>query len=73
MALEVATDPEHRFDHALSLNNLPIALEIAQDANVEHRWKTVGDAALSAWDLKLAEDCFTHALCLNRVNNIYDL
>lgn len=61
MALDVATDPEHRFDLALALNNLPIALEIAREADVEHRWKTVGDAALSAWDLALAEECFTHA------------
>ena len=61
MALDVATDPEHRFDLALSLNNLPIALEIAREADVEHRWKTVGDAALSAWDIRLAEECFAHA------------
>lgn len=61
MALEVATDPEHRFELALSLGNLPIALEIAREADAEHRWKTVGDAALSAWDIRLAEECFTHA------------
>ena len=61
MALEVATDQEHRFDLALSLNNLPIALEIAREADVEHRWKTVGDAALAAWDISLAEECFTKA------------
>ena len=61
MALEVATDPEHRFDLALGLGNLPIALDIARDANVEHRWKTVGDAAMSAWDLGLAEECFGKA------------
>lgn len=61
MALDVATDPEHRFDLALALNNLPIALTIAREADVEHRWKTVGDAALTAWDLTLAEECFTHA------------
>lgn len=61
MALETATDPEHRFDLALSLNNLPIALEIARKADVEHRWKIVGDAALAAWDVALAEECFDHA------------
>lgn len=61
MALETATDPEHRFDLALSLNNLPIALEIARKADVEHRWKIVGDAALAAWDIALAEECFEHA------------
>lgn len=61
MALDVATDPEHRFDLALALNNLPTALEIAREADVEHRWKTVGDAALAAWDIPLAEECFTNA------------
>jgi len=61
LALEVATDPEHRFELALSLGNLPIALDIAREADVEHRWKTVGDAALTAWDIRLAEECFTHA------------
>lgn len=61
LALEVATDAEHRFDLALSLGNLPIALDIARTADVEHRWKTVGDAALSAWDVNLALECFTNA------------
>lgn len=61
LALDVATDPEHRFELALSLGNLPIALDIAREADVEHRWKTVGDAALSAWDIRLAEECFTNA------------
>lgn len=61
MALDVATDPEHRFDLALSFNNLPVALQIAREANAEHRWKTVGDAALAAWDIVLAEECFVNA------------
>lgn len=60
-ALEVATDPEHRFELALALNKLDIALELARESDVEHKWKTVGDAALAAWDLNLASECFTHA------------
>lgn len=60
-ALDVATDPEHRFELALSLGNLPIALEIAREADVDHRWKAVGDAALTSWDMRLAEECFTNA------------
>jgi coatomer subunit beta' len=71
MALEVATDPEHRFDLALSLGNLPIALEIARTADVDHRWKTVGDAALSGWDIALAEECFTHAKDLGSLLLLY--
>ena len=71
MALEVATDPEHRFDLALSLGNLPIALEMARTADVEHRWKTVGDAALAAWDVSLAEECFTNAKDLGSLLLVY--
>lgn len=61
LALEVATDPEHKFDLALALNQLEIALELAKEADVDHKWKTVGDAALAAWDITLASQCFTHA------------
>lgn len=61
LALEVATDPEHRFELALALNHLDIALEQARQADVEHKWKTVGDAALAAWDVTLAAECFTAA------------
>lgn len=64
MALEVATDPEHRFDLALSLNDLETALQIVrEDPNVEnaHKYKSLGDAALAGWNLSLAETCFTNA------------
>ncbi|KAL4998031.1 coatomer WD associated region-domain-containing protein [Aspergillus recurvatus] len=61
MALEVATDQEHRFELALALNHLDIALEIAREANAEHKWKIVGDAALSGWNLSLAQECFINA------------
>lgn len=71
LALEVATDLEHRFDLALSLNNLPIALEITRAADVEHRWKTVGDAAMAAWDVSLAEECFIHAKDLSSLLLVY--
>lgn len=71
MALEVATDPEHRFDLALGLNHLAIALEIAKEAKAEHRWKTVGDAALAAWDIVLAEECFVNAKDLGSLLLVY--
>lgn len=61
MALDIATDPEHRFDLALSLNDLETALEIAREAKVEHKWKIIGDAALAGWNLSLAQECFTNA------------
>lgn len=61
LALEVATDPEHKFELSLALNHLDVALELAKEADADHKWKTVGDAALSAWDVALAAECFTHA------------
>ncbi|KAJ1299328.1 hypothetical protein OPQ81_011856 [Rhizoctonia solani] len=71
LALEVATDPEHKFELALALNRLDIALELAKEANVEHRWKTVGDTALAAWDVSLAAECFTHANDLGSLLLVY--
>ncbi|KAL8987657.1 MAG: hypothetical protein Q9169_008673, partial [Polycauliona sp. 2 TL-2023] len=44
---------------------------IAREANAEHRWKTVGDAALSAWDMTLAEECFVNAKDLGSLLLLY--
>jgi coatomer subunit beta' len=60
-ALQVATDPEHRFDLALGLGRLDEALRIARERDEEHKWRLVGDAALAAFDLALAEECFEKA------------
>lgn len=70
-ALEVATDSEHRFELALALGELHIALELAREADVEHKWKIVGDAALVAWDMRLAEECFRHAHDLGSLLLLY--
>lgn len=61
LALEVATDSEHKFELALSLGHLDTALELAREADAEHKWKIVGDAALAGWDVKLAAECFVNA------------
>jgi coatomer subunit beta' len=70
-ALEVATDPEHRFDLSLGLGKLDVALELARSADAEHKWKTVGDAALTAWDIALAQRCFEHAKDLGSLLLLY--
>ncbi|RVD90047.1 uncharacterized protein DFL_001030 [Arthrobotrys flagrans] len=71
LALEVATDPEHRFELALALNSLDVALEIAKEADVEHKWKTVGDAAINAWDITLAKECYSNAKDLSSLLLLY--
>jgi coatomer subunit beta' len=70
-ALAVATDKEHRFELALALGQLDICLELAREADVEHKWKTVGDAALSGWDVRLAEECFVNARDLGSLLLLY--
>lgn len=70
-ALEVATDPEHRFELALGLNNLQVALEIARESDAQSRWAAVADKALEAWDVKLAEECFLHAKDLGSLLLLY--
>ena len=70
-ALEVATDLEHRFDLALSLGDLQQAVTIAREQDTEHKWKTVGDAALTNWDVKLAQECFVKAKDLGSLLLLY--
>jgi coatomer subunit beta' len=71
LALEVATDPEQKFDLALSLNQLDIALELARSADSDHKWKTLGDAALAAWDIPMATECFVNAKDLGSLLLVY--
>lgn len=64
LALKVSTDPDHRFDLAVQLNDLDMALDIVRDspqAGSEAKWKSVGDKALAAWKMDLAQECFTNA------------
>lgn len=71
LALTVATDPEHRFDLALSLGDLQQAVSIAREQDTEHKWKTVGDAALAGWDVSLAQECFVKAKDLGSLLLVY--
>jgi len=71
LALEVATDSEHKFDLALSLNQLEIAVELAREADSDHKWKTLGDAGLAAWDVPLATECFVNAKDLGSLLLVY--
>ncbi|WVO14159.1 hypothetical protein L204_101790 [Cryptococcus depauperatus] len=61
LALSVSTDLDHKFDLAISLNDLESALEFARSspvAGASVKWKMVGDKALEAWRMDLAEESF---------------
>ncbi|KAJ3053855.1 Coatomer subunit beta' [Rhizophlyctis rosea] len=60
-ALSVSTDAEHRFDLAVGLGKLEVAVEIAREVDREDRWKAVGDSALAGWNFGLAEECLRNA------------
>lgn len=64
LALSVSTDPDHRFDLAISLNDLETALSIVRagpEAGSQAKWKMVGDKALAAWQMDLAQESFEKA------------
>ncbi|KDQ63948.1 hypothetical protein JAAARDRAFT_27621 [Jaapia argillacea MUCL 33604] len=64
LALEVTTDPDHKFDLALQLDDLDTAHEIAlsvPEAEAESKWKSLGDRALTVWRFDLAHESFEKA------------
>ena len=56
-ALDVATDPDYRFDLAVQLGRLETAQEIAQEMDSEVKWKQLGELAMSKGKMKLCEEC----------------
>ncbi|KAK9244424.1 coatomer WD associated region-domain-containing protein [Lipomyces tetrasporus] len=71
LALEISTDPDHKFELALALGNLEVAQEIAEADSTDHKWKTLGDMALQSWDVALAEKCFSAVSDLGSLLLIY--
>jgi len=77
LALQISTDPEHKFDLALSLDDLDTAHSILSSsvfsvttttttseeitALAQLKWKALGDRALSLWKFDLAKECFIQA------------
>ncbi len=64
LAMDVATDPDHRFDLAIQLDDLDTALSIARgtpDPESESKWKAVGDKALATWKFGVAKTCYEKA------------
>eukprot|EP01129_Flabellula_baltica_P013951 TRINITY_DN6585_c0_g1_i1.p1 TRINITY_DN6585_c0_g1~~TRINITY_DN6585_c0_g1_i1.p1 ORF type:complete len:935 (+),score=236.07 TRINITY_DN6585_c0_g1_i1:24-2807(+) len=55
-ALQVSTDPDQRFDLAVNLGYLDVALEIAEtDPDSDTKWEKISELAIENWDFKLAE------------------
>ena len=55
IALDVTTDDEHRFELAIIIGNLVIALAMAEKLPSAAKWKQLGDSALEQGKFALAE------------------
>uniref|UniRef100_A0A914LN27 Coatomer subunit beta' n=1 Tax=Meloidogyne incognita TaxID=6306 RepID=A0A914LN27_MELIC len=60
-ALAVSKDPQHRFELALSLGDLNVAYELAQQSDSEDKWKQLAHAATIRSELRLAGECLAKA------------
>lgn len=60
-ALAVSTDPEHRFELALSLGDLQTAHTLAKEANSQQKWKQLSTLATQKGKLRLAQECLHEA------------
>ncbi|RXW23627.1 hypothetical protein EST38_g2218 [Candolleomyces aberdarensis] len=68
LALSITTDPDHKFELALSLDDLDTAVSITRtlpQTESPVKWKSIGDRALSVWRFDLAREAFEAAGDLN--------
>ncbi|GLT52961.1 hypothetical protein SLA2020_262660 [Shorea laevis] len=70
-ALEVATDPDYRFELAIQLGRLEVAKSIASEVQSESKWKQLGELAMSTGKLEMAEECLKHAMDLSGLLLLY--
>lgn len=71
LALEVATDPDLKFELAVALGRLDLATQLAADADSEVKWRQLGELALASGKLTVAEECFGKAKDLGGLLLLY--
>ncbi|KAK2703795.1 hypothetical protein QYM36_017837 [Artemia franciscana] len=57
-ALSVSTDPEHKFDLALQLSKLDLAVELAREIRSDQKWRQLADCSILNGRLDLADQCY---------------
>jgi len=60
-ALQVSTDPEHRFDLALQIGDLQTALELARESENPQKWSQLADVATNQNQFELVKECLGKA------------
>ena len=65
LTMQITTDPDHKFDLALALDDLDAALGVIMQSvpeqEAESKWKTLGDRALAVWRFDLAKEAYEKA------------
>ena len=62
--MQVTSDPDHKFDLSLQLDDLDAAVDIVRsipENEAETKWNALGDRALSVWRFDLAREAFERA------------
>ena len=77
-ALEVTTDPDHKFELAVDLRNIEVAKEVlletkdeGDSTDIQAKWKRLGDLALHYGDIVLAQSCAEKAEDLSGLLLLY--
>eukprot|EP01025_Chloroclados_australasicus_P014962 TRINITY_DN17088_c0_g2_i2.p1 TRINITY_DN17088_c0_g2~~TRINITY_DN17088_c0_g2_i2.p1 ORF type:complete len:950 (-),score=124.80 TRINITY_DN17088_c0_g2_i2:478-2916(-) len=72
-ALEVATDPDYKFELAISLGRLDLARSIVEESEGENenKWRQLGELALGNGELNVAQECMKRAKDLSGMMLLY--
>lgn len=60
-ALQVSTDPDHKFDLALQIGELDIAVKLAREAENPQKWSQLADVASRKNNMALVKECMEKA------------
>lgn len=60
-ALQVSTDPEHRFDLALKIEDLDTALALARESDSPQKWSQLAEIATTQNKFDLVRECLKKA------------
>ncbi|XP_037957982.1 coatomer subunit beta' [Teleopsis dalmanni] len=60
-ALQVSTDPDHKFDLALQTGDLGIAVKLARESENPQKWTQLADAASRRNNMELVKECMQKA------------
>lgn len=60
-ALQVSTDPDHKFDLALQIGELDVALKLAREAENPQKWSQLADVASRKNNMQLVKECMQKA------------